>query len=134
MTSEVIYNGNLRTTATHLRSGNSIITDAPVDNHGNGEAFSPTDLMATSLASCMITIMGIKARDKNIDITGTKASVEKIMGSEPRRIAAINIIITMPPNTYTDKEKKILEGAAHGCPVGKSIHPDLDENIKFIWS
>ncbi len=134
MTSEVIYNGNLRTTAKHLRSGNTIITDAPIDNQGNGEAFSPTDLMATALASCMITIMGIKARDKGLDIEGTKANVEKIMSSNPRRISAIHIVIHMPANGYTDKEKKILEAAAHGCPVGRSIHPDLEEKITFVWS
>lgn len=132
-TSTITYQGNLRTEATHLRSGNKIITDAPVDNRGKGEAFSPTDLMATSLASCMLTIMGIRAADKGLDITGATAEMTKVMASDPRRIARIEITIKMPENNFTDKEKKIIEAASHGCPVGKSIHPDLEEVIEIIW-
>lgn len=133
MTSKITYQNNLRTAAVHLRSGNEILTDAPVDNRGKGEAFSPTDLLATSLGSCILTIMGIKAADKEIDITGATAEVNKIMGSNPRRIARLEITIQMPDNQYTEKEKKILEAAAHGCPVGKSLHPDLDEVIQINW-
>ncbi len=133
MTSKITYQSNLRTAAVHLRSGNEILTDAPVDNHGKGEAFSPTDLLATSLGSCILTIMGIKAADKEIDMTGATAEVNKIMGSNPRRIARLEITIQMPDNQYTEKEKKILEAAAHGCPVGKSLHPDLDEVIQINW-
>ena len=133
MTSKITYQNNLRTAAVHLRSGNEILTDAPLDNRGKGEAFSPTDLLATSLGSCILTIMGIKAADKEIDMTGATAEVNKIMGSNPRRIARLEITIQMPDNQYTEKEKKILEAAAHGCPVGKSLHPDLDEVIQINW-
>lgn len=133
MTSKITYQNNLRTAAVHLRSGNEILTDAPVDNRGKGEAFSPTDLLATSLGSCILTIMGIKAADKEIDMTGATAAVNKIMGSNPRRIARLEVTIQMPDNNYTEKEKKILEAAAHGCPVGKSLHPDLEEIIQINW-
>ncbi len=133
MTSKVTYTGGLRTSAVHLKSGNTIITDAPTDNRGKGEAFSPTDIFATSLASCALTIMGIKAADKDIDIEGASAEVTKIMASNPRRIARIEINISMPANNYSDIEKKLLEAAAHGCPVGQSIHPDLEEVITIKW-
>lgn len=133
MISKITYQNNLRTSAVHLRSGNEILTDAPVDNRGKGEAFSPTDLLATSLGSCILTIMGIKAADLEIDITGATAEVNKIMGSNPRRIARLEITIQMPDNKFTDKEKKSLKAAAHGCPVGKSLHPDLEEVIQINW-
>ena len=133
MTSKVIYQGGLRTLATHIRSGNTIITDAPVDNKGKGEAFSPTDLVATALASCMITIMGIKADEMNINIEGTTAEVEKIMGSEPRRIAQVNILINVPISA-DDKTKKILEKSAITCPVDKSLSESMIRDVKFIWS
>ncbi|MFK7806930.1 MAG: OsmC family protein [Saprospiraceae bacterium] len=134
MTANVTYTGSLRTEATHLRSGNKIITDAPVDNQGKGEAFSPTDLMATSLASCVLTIMGIAARNHGINMVGTTASVNKIMARDPRRIARLEINIAMPTEIdYSKKQQKILEAAAHGCPVGLSIHPELEEVIVFKW-
>ncbi len=133
MTSKITYQNNLRTTAVHLQSGNEILTDAPVDNHGKGEAFSPTDLLATSLGSCILTIMGIKAADKGIDMTGATAEVNKIMGSNPRRIKRLEITIQMPNNNYSPKEKNLLEAASHGCPVGRSLHPDLEEIIQFNW-
>ncbi len=133
MTSKVIYNGGLRTTAVHTKSGNTLVTDAPTDNRGKGEGFSPTDLAATSLASCMLTIMGIKAHDKGIDMTGATADVQKIMASDPRRIARIEITITMPRQDYTVKEKKILERSAHSCPVGRSLHPKTEEVVEIIW-
>jgi putative redox protein len=134
MTSQVIYLEELRTTAKHEQSGSYIETDAPLDNHGKGERFSPTDLVATALASCMLTIMGIAANTHNIDITNTKCSVEKIMETAPRRIGRINIEVHFPKNTvYSEKEKKILEKAALTCPVMESLHPDCIKNIQFLW-
>jgi putative redox protein len=134
MTSKVIYQGGLRTISTHLKSGETIITDAPVDNHGKGEAFSPTDLMSTSLANCMITIMGIAADNHEINIDGTTAEVTKHMATDPRRVSQIDITIHMPDQEYSDKEKKILEKAGLTCPVSFSLHPDIVQNISFIWA
>ena len=132
-TSTVEYKGNIRTEAIHLESGTHLITDAPKDNNGNGEAFSPTDLLATSLSACMLTIMGIVARRDNIDILGTKTEVTKIMYSEPRRVGEIHVKLYMPKKNYSDKEKKILENAAHTCPVAKSLHPAIKQQIEFIY-
>jgi len=134
MISKVIYKGDLRTEAVHLKSGNVILTDAPTDNEGKGEAFSPTDLAATSLASCILTIMGIAAQKHDLDISGSKADVNKIMASNPRRIKTIEINITMPANDYSVKEKKILEAAAHHCPVAMSLSDNTKEVIKIIWT
>ncbi len=134
MTAEIIYQGNLRTQATHIKSGNQLITDAPTDNRGKGESFSPTDMVATALASCILTIMGIKAEDKGIDIVGAKAETTKVMASTPRRIARIEVKVTMPDHPYSDKEKMLLEKAAHGCPVRRSLHPDLEEVLEIIWA
>ncbi|RMD75762.1 MAG: OsmC family peroxiredoxin [Bacteroidetes bacterium] len=134
MTSEVTYTGDLRTEAVHLRSGNRIITDAPVDNRGKGEAFSPTDLVATALASCMLTIMGIRARDKGWAIEGTRATVNKIMASNPRRIARVEIDIHLPSGkTWTEEQRQTLEEAARTCPVCRSLHPDLEVAVQFHW-
>lgn len=133
MTSIVQYLGDLRTEATHLQSGQKIITDAPIDNQGKGEAFSPTDLCATSLASCMLTIMGISARNHGMDMTGTQANVTKIMAADPRRIARIEIRMVMPQNGYTDLQKKILETAARTCPVHFSLAEGLEEVLVFEW-
>ena len=134
MTSQVIYLGELRTTAKHEQSGSSIETDAPIDNHGKGERFSPTDLVAAALASCMLTIMGIAANTHNIDITNTQCSVEKIMEKAPRRIGKINIEVHFPKNiVYSEKEKMILEKVALTCPVMESLHPDCIKNIQFLW-
>lgn len=133
-TSKVVYNGGLRTTSTHLQSGTEIITDAPVDNHGKGEAFSPTDLLATSLANCMLTIMGITARTHEIDMDNTTAEVTKVMATEPRRVSEIHIHFDFPKkNEYADKQKKILEHAALTCPVFYSLHPDIKKKISFGW-
>jgi putative redox protein len=133
-TSTVLYKGALRTEATHLESGEVIKTDAPKDNHGLGQAFSPTDLVATALASCMISVMGIVARrDTLTSIDGASAEVTKVMYAEPRRIGEIHIKISMPKKAYSDKEKKIYENAAHTCPVAKSLHPDLKQVIEFNW-
>lgn len=135
MTSTVVYEGNLRTVCTHLNSGNVIETDAPLDNQGNGERFSPTDLVATALGSCMLTIMGIKARDFQVDLKDVKIEVEKIMKAEPRRIGGINLTFHFPASVKADeKQKTILERAAHTCPVIYSINPEIEVNVKFNWA
>jgi len=132
-TIESIYLGDLRTEATHLFSGNKTITDAPLDNKGKAESFSPSDLLTASLGSCMMTIMGIAAREHNIQIDGTTCSLTKIMASDPRRVSEIQVVLTFPHGNYTDKEKAILERAAITCPVAKSLHPDLVQNVKFNY-
>lgn len=129
-TSKVTYQGDLRTTAIHLQSNNEIITDAPTDNQGKGEAFSPTDLLATSLASCMLTIIGIKARDMDIDITGTFAEVTKIMAADPRRVSEIHVIVTFNRD-LDDRTQTIFFNTALTCPVANSIHPDITQNVVF---
>ncbi len=133
-TSTVLYNGKLRTTAKHIRSGADIITDAPIDNNGKGEAFSPTDLVATALASCLITIMGIKADSMSLDITGAHADIEKVMASGPRRIDEIVIKVTMPDRPFSAKDQKVLENVARTCPVALTLHPDTTQTINFVWS
>jgi uncharacterized OsmC-like protein len=126
------YLGGLRTEATHLQSGTKIITDAPTDNKGKGEAFSPTDLLAESLASCILTTMGIAADVHGINIDSTEAEVTKIMAPNPRRVAEVIVNLKFPL-TYTDKEKQILELAATTCPVAVSLHPDVVKTIDFGW-
>lgn len=130
-TSTVTYNGKLRTTAIHLKSNTQIITDAPVDNHGKGEAFSPTDLLATSLASCMLTIMGIKAESMRLDINDSKAEVTKVMSSDPRRVAEIHVKITVTGARLGMLDQRILENVAKACPVAKSLHPDIKQVVEF---
>ncbi|RFS24873.1 OsmC family peroxiredoxin [Chitinophaga silvatica] len=133
-TASIVYTGELRTTATHLQSGTVIETDPPVDNNGKGERFSPTDLVAAALGSCMLTIMGIKARDNKWPIEGTKVSVQKIMGTDPRRITGLNVVIDFPQGlNLGEKERTILERAAHTCPVAHSIHPEIAQNVTFNW-
>jgi uncharacterized OsmC-like protein len=135
MTSTVVYEGNLRTVCLHLKSGTTIQTDAPVDNQGKGESFSPTDLVATALGACMLTIMGQKARDMEVDLTDTKIEIEKIMAAEPRRISGINLTFSFPQTLVADeKQMIILERAAHTCPVMYSIHPDIVVNVVFNWN
>jgi putative redox protein len=135
MTATVVYDGNLRTVCTHLKSGTEIQTDAPPDNQGKGERFSPSDLLATSLGACMMTIMGIKARDMQVDLVGVKIEVEKIMKQEPRRVGGINLTFHFPDSlSVNEKQKTILENAAHTCPVIYSIHPDIKVNVQFNWS
>lgn len=133
MMSTVEYLGGLRTSAMHLRSGNSLITDAPVDNQGKGEAFSPTDLVATALASCMFTMMGIYAQSRHINLEGARAGVEKIMASNPRRIERINIRMTLPGAAISEADRRNLERAALTCPVLESLHTDLVKDVEFIW-
>jgi uncharacterized OsmC-like protein len=134
MTSQIIYKGQLRTEATHLQSGTVIETDAPTDNQGKGEKFSPTDLLATSLGNCMMTIMGIKARDMQVDLSDTKIDIAKIMKSDPRRVGGINVEFHFPESLQlNEKQKAILENAALTCPVAKSIHPDIEMKVQFNW-
>ena len=132
MMSKVSYLGDLRTEAIHMQSGDTIITDAPVDNEGKGEAFSPTDLVATSLASCILTIMGIVAKRDDISLKGTNAEVEKSMSTNPRRINEIKIKIFFN-KTFKKNIQKKLEKAALSCPVSGSLNKDLNESIEFIY-
>jgi putative redox protein len=127
------YEGQLRTLCTHEESGQTLRTDAPKDNQGQGEFFSPTDLVATALGSCLLTIMGIAAQKIGVDITGSQARVEKIMTSGlPRKIQALQAVITCP-YTFEPKVQAQLEKAALGCPVHASLHPDIEQHIEFIW-
>ena len=131
-TSIVYYSGELRTESTHLQSGETYITDAPTDNEGKGNAFSPTDLIATGLANCMLTIMGIIAKRQSLDIEGTKAEVTKIMGVEPRMISEIRIDFFFP-RSYDKDSKQLLQTSALNCPVAKSLANDLTQTINFHY-
>ena len=130
---ELTYTSELRCKAIHLKSGNEIITDAPTDNLGKGEAFSPTDLTATSLGLCMLTAVGISAQKNSYNIDGARAEVTKVMAANPRRIAEIVVDLYFPANNYTAEQKKMIETAALHCPVAKSLHPDLVQTVKFVW-
>jgi len=132
MTSKVTYLGDLRTQSIHVQSGSEIISDAPLDNNGKGEAFSPTDTVANALASCMLTIMGIKARDLKVDFIGSTAEVTKIMNAEPRRIGAIEIVFDMQ-GVEDEKNRTILERAGMTCPVFLSLNSDIEKRITFNW-
>ncbi|MFM1874584.1 MAG: hypothetical protein RL266_321 [Bacteroidota bacterium] len=132
-TSEVVYLGELSTEATHLKSSSVINTDAPTDNNGLGRTFSPTDLLATSLASCMLTIMGIRANESGWDIVGTKASVTKIMESNPRRVSEIQVRIEIVDRNLSDAQKTILEKAALTCPVALSLSQTLKQEVTFSY-
>ncbi|MBD0288334.1 MAG: OsmC family protein [Flavisolibacter sp.] len=137
MTSTVLYTGDLRTYCTHRQSSSGFETDAPVDNQGKGERFSPTDLLATSLATCMLTVMGIKAKSMNLDLKGMKADVEKKMKADPRRVGGINLTFFIPEQlrTLSQNEKDILKYTAMTCPVQNSIHPDIEVNIDWgFWN
>ena len=128
-----LYPGDLRTQATHLASGNTLITDAPVDNNGRGEAFSPTDLVCAALGSFMMTIMGIVARRHDLDLAGTRIEITKIMAADPRRIAEVILQFTLPANHFSDKDRALLEHAARTCPVALSLHPDLKQTLSFVY-
>lgn len=133
-TAEVVYTGELRTEAKHLRSGSTIITDAPIDNNGKGQAFSPTDLLATSLGCCMLTVMGIVAKRHSIDMEGTRVEVLKVMAENPRRVSEVHIEMHFPKiKSYSDKEKQLLENTALTCPVAKSLHPDIKQKTRFHY-
>lgn len=133
MTAILEYTGDLHCTLTHLLSGAQIDTDAPPDNQGRGEAFSPTDLCATSLAACALTTMAIRIRDRGIGIDGARAEVTKIMAADPRRIKRIEVRLIMPANGYTDADKKLLQHIADTCPVALSLHPELEQAVEFVW-
>ncbi len=134
MTSQIIYKGDLRTVATHLQSSTSLETDAPTDNQGKGERFSPTDLVATALGTCMITTMGIKARSMDIQLDETKLDVTKIMASDPRRIGKLVVHLFFPLGLGLDDiQKDILENTARTCPVARSLHPDVQLDFQFSW-
>jgi putative redox protein len=133
MTLKAVYLGELRVKATHLKSGETMITDAPTDNNGKGEAFSPTDTVATALAACMLTVMGIRADKKKINLQGATAEITKIMESSPRRISRIEIIITMPKIGIDENFQELLEMSAKACPVAESLHPNIEQVISFVW-
>lgn len=135
MTSKIIYKGDLRTEMTHLQSRTVVETDAPIDNHGKGERFSPTDLVATALGSCMLSIMGIASNTHNINIVGTEVEITKIMSAEPRRIGEIVVKMTIKgQDEYSDKEKTILKHAALTCPVYLSLHEEVQKTVEFVWN
>lgn len=132
MTSKVTYLGELRTSSIHIQSGTEIISDAPTDNNGKGEAFSPTDTVANGLASCMMTMMGIKSKDLNVDLTNSTAEVTKIMGTDPRRIIEIQVKMDMAI-AVDQRTKLILERTAMTCPVLNSLHPNIIKDVTFNW-
>lgn len=132
MTASIIYTGNLRCEAEHIQSKTTIETDAPIDNRGKGEKFSPTDLLCVSLATCMLTTMAIKATELDVDITSSKAAVTKHMLGNPRRVGKIEVAVELPDNG-SEKNQKILETAGNNCPVMKSIHPDIELAITYKW-
>ena len=133
MTASIIYEGDLRCRATHLQSGTVTETDAPTDNRGKGEKFSPTDTLCVSLATCLITTMALKARDMEIELKDTKIDVVKHMLKDPRRVAQIDVTLHFPALQLSEDQKSVLETAGNNCPVAKSLHPDLIMNIKYIW-
>ena len=134
MTTTIIYKGELRTNATHNQSGSVIETDAPTDNRGKGERFSPTDLLCVSLGTCIITTMGIKAADMGIDLTGTTLQVQKHMLSDPRRVGKIDVQLVFPSTLQLEeKDKTILQRTGDNCPVMKSIHPDIKTGVVYEW-
>lgn len=133
MTVKTIYKGDLRTEATHLQSSTTITTDAPSDNQGRGESFSPTDLLATALGSCMLTIIGIAAKTHGFNIDGTELHTTKVMATDPRRVGEVILEFNFPKNNYSDKERKIIEAAAHSCPVAKSVSEAMTQTIIFNY-
>ena len=134
MTSQIIYKGALRTDAEHLQSGSHIETDAPIDNEGKGERFSPTDTVCLGFATCIITTMGIKAQDMNIELAGTTIDVQKHMAADPRRIRQIDVTLHFPKTlNLSEKDIAILERTGNNCPVAKSLHPDIVQQIVYEW-
>lgn len=134
MTAEIIYQGELRCENTHLQSGTVIETDAPTDNKGKGERFSPTDLLCVSLGTCIITTMGIKAGDMNINLEGAKLEITKEMMADPRRVGRVIVKVILPQIEISAKDKTILERTGDNCPVQKSLHPDVKREISYEWS
>ncbi|EAY24607.1 OsmC family protein [Microscilla marina] len=133
-TASTIYTGELRTSSTHLKSGNTLVTDAPTDNHGKGETFSPTDLVATALGACMLTVMGIWARTADIDLTDTQIETTKVMGNNPRRVSEIHVNFQFPASLQlTEAQQTKLKEVALNCPVAKSLSTDLKQMVTFSW-
>ena len=132
-TVKTTYLGDLRTENIHLQSGSKIITDAPTDNRGKGEAFSPTDMLATALANCIMTIMGIKAMDNGIDLVGTEIEITKIMANDPRRVAEVIMEFNFPKKGYSEEAKRLIESVAGNSPVPLSVHPELKQTVRFNW-
>ncbi|WP_461789608.1 OsmC family protein [Pedobacter sp.] len=132
-TSKVTYQGELRTVSVHLASGDKIITDAPIDNQGKGEAFSPTDLLATSLGNCMLTIVGIAAKSHDFSIDGATAEITKVMAQDPRRVSEIHVKLKFPEFNYSEKQRAIIERSAKTCPVSYSLHPDIKQELTFLY-
>ena len=130
---KAVYLGDLRVECTHVASGTTLVTDAPVDNNGKGEAFSPTDLCANALAACCMTIIGIYGRTHDVDVTGTSIDIVKTMSADPRRIGKIEIIFDMPDREYSPRQKAAIERCAHTCPVHLSLHPDVEQVFTFNW-
>lgn len=128
------YLGDLRIECTHLQSGSKILVDAPTDNHGKGEAFSPTDLFCTSLACCAMNIIGVYAQENNLDISGMSAEISKAMAQNPRRVGAIEVIIKMPDREYSQWNKTNMENGVKRCPIGLSLHPDITLDVRIVWS
>ncbi len=134
MTASVVYTGHLRCSCTHIQSGTVIETDAPTDNRGKGERFSPTDTLCVALATCIVTTMALKANDMNIDLSNTSIAVTKHMLSEPRRIGKVDVILNFPASLQLEeKDKLVLQRVGDNCPVAKSLHPDLNVNIQYNW-
>lgn len=133
MTASIIYEGDLRCSATHLQSGTVIETDAPTDNRGKGEKFSPTDTLCVSLGTCLITTMALKARDMNIELKETKIEITKHMLKDPRRVGQIDVTVHFPGLNLNSEERSVLETTGNNCPVAKSLHPDLKTNIQYNW-
>ncbi|MFH1160835.1 MAG: OsmC family protein [bacterium] len=127
------YLGSLRTEATHLQSGTTLTTDAPADNQGKGEYFSPTDLVATALGSCMVTIMGISARNYGFDLSGVTWKTTKMMTDSPRRIGEIIVELDFHGTPYTDQQKRVIEHITRTCPVALSLHPEVKQTVKITW-
>ena len=133
-TSRITYTGDLRTEAVHVKSGQMFVTDAPTDNQGRGEAFSPTDLLATALGACAITVVGIAARTHGINVDGTVIKITKIMVSDPRRVGEVVVEMDFPQVKYSEKEKQIIRHTINTCPVGQSLHPDLKQTFILNFS
>jgi len=134
MTASVVYEGQLHCKATHIQSGSEVETDAPTDNRGKGERFSPTDTVSLGFATCIITTMGIKAQDMNIELAGTTIDVQKHMAADPRRIRQIDVTLRFPKSlNLSEKDITILERTGNNCPVAKSLHPDIIQQIVYEW-
>lgn len=133
MTAEIVYKGELRCEMKHLNSGEIVVTDAPTDNHGKGQAFSPTDIVAAATGSCAVSIMGIASRTHNIQLDGTRVEVLKVMTNNPRKISELHLNFYFTENNYSEKEKAILENAARTCPVILSLHPNIKLDLQFHY-